>query len=477
MSQRSLRATPTPSTRQGDCSSSPDTSENTTSTLPTVAQPTTMWQRPGQICLRVCGGPDEGTVFKVDAGSVQQVQGGRSRYGEIVLNDEHVSGVHFELALDSRENLILTDRGSTNGVFVDNVRVLQAPLQPGSTFRVGESFLQLLSAEPVAVKVSARPQFGAVFGESPVMRELFAKLEKIAAIDRKIDRRLPVLLTGSTGTGKELVARELHAHSKRRDGPFVAINCAAIPAGLAESFFFGHRRGAFTSANEQLGCFEAASGGTLFLDEIGELPLEIQPKLLRVLQEGVIHRVGEHQPRSVDVRLFSATHRDLRRMVSDGEFREDLYFRLRGVVVSIPDLAARVDDIIPLAKRFLAQLAKNADANVELGESAYSALQAHPWPGNVRELRRVIETAYCLTESSKIEAAELGLEPGRDPSATVEFPEAIFNENIKEARAGFERLYYRRLLSTPGTLAEKAKRAGISTEGLRLVRKRYNLDA
>lgn len=447
--------------------------ETTASTVPAESGFSSSWKRPGRIRLRVCSGPDRGVTIDLDAGHTRSLLGGRSRVNDIVLNDEHVSGAHFELSVDPRDGVILHDLGSTNGVLVDNVRLLQARIGPGSTFRVGESTLELISAERVAVPLSPKSSFGAVFGVSPVMRELFARLEKIATIDR-----LPALLTGATGTGKELVAKALHQNSSRARGPFVAVNCATITASLAESYLFGHRRGAFTGADEQIGCFEAANGGVLFLDEIGELPLELQPKLLRALQEGEITRIGEHTPRKVDVRVISATHRDLRRMVTQESFRDDLFFRLRGLAVELPRLSERPEDIVPLAERLLAQLADNGGARKQLNQAAREALISHPWPGNVRDLLSVIETAYFLSETETIGSGDLNLDPWRPPDecAAIPIPASIFTRPIKAARTGFDELYFKRLLASSGSLAEKAHRAGMSAEGLRLARKRLNLD-
>lgn len=446
--------------------------ETTACTVPSLVGLSPSWSRPGRIRLLVTSGPDRGLKIELDTGHTRRLLGGRSRVNDIVLNDEHVSGTHFELSLDPEVGVVLRDRGSTNGIIVSGVRLLSAILGPGSAFQVGETVLELVSADCVAVPLSPNATFGSVFGVSPVMRELFIRLEKIAAIDR-----LPALIIGATGTGKELVAKALHGHSPRASGPFVAVNCATITASLAESYLFGHRRGSFTGAGEQVGCFEAATGGTLFLDEIGELPLELQPKLLRVLQEGEITRIGEHKPRKVDVRVISATHRDLRRMVTEESFRDDLFFRLRGLMVELPRLCERLDDIIPLAERHLGQLADNGGACKSFGEDAKTALLAHSWPGNVRDLFNVIETAYFLSESVLIGADDLNLDPWRPADeGAVSIASSIFSRPLKVARAEFERIYLKRLLASSGTLTDKAQLAGMSAEGLRLARKRHVLE-
>ncbi|MEZ4448420.1 MAG: sigma 54-interacting transcriptional regulator [Nannocystaceae bacterium] len=436
--------------------------EITTRRLPTS------WRRPGRITLRVCEGPDQGTEVVLDGDCAQRLHGGRAPVNNLVLNDEHVSGSHFELSLHPRDGVLLRDLGSTNGVLMDNTRLVEAWLGPGAVFKVGNSAIQLVSTDPVAVPISAETSFGGVFGQSLVMRELFANLEKAS----RMDPRLSVLLTGDTGTGKELVARALHDASHRK-GAFVAVNCAAISPQLAESYLFGHRKGSFSGATEDRpGCFEEANGGTLFLDEIGELPLDLQPKLLRTLQEGELCRIGEHRPKKVDVRVISATHRDLRWMVTQNKFRDDLFYRLARVPISLPALRDRPEDIAPLADRFLVQLADNGGPARGLALDARKAILAHPWPGNIRELRNVIETAYFMADGPSIRAADLRLEPWGPVEETVGVRAQVFDLPLKEAREEFERLYMRRLIASPGTLASKAKRAGITDEGLRQARKR-----
>jgi two-component system NtrC family response regulator len=218
-----------------------------------------------------------------------------------------------------------------------------------------------------------------------------------------------VLVLGETGTGKELVARAIHDQSRRAEMPFVAINCGALPESLIESELFGHRRGAFTGADEhRVGLFEVASGGTIFLDEIGELPKAMQAKLLRVLESGEIRRVGDNESFTVDVRVVCATHRDLEEMVSEGEFREDLMFRINTFEIRLPPLRERIDDIPELARHLLKRFRPSARAKDELfTPDAIATLQAHFWPGNVRELANVIEHAAILCDEGPLGAAHL----------------------------------------------------------------------
>lgn len=427
------------------------------------------WRRLGKLTLRVIDGPDQGTEVVLDGRCGQRLQGGRAPVNDIVLDDEHVSATHFELSLQASDGVRLRDCGSTNGVLMDNARIIDAVLGPGAVFRVGSSAIQLVSTTEVAVPLSTDVHFGDAFGVSSLMRELFAMLAKIA----KADARMSVLITGETGTGKELVAQGLHAQSLRHKGPFVAVNCATIAPQLAESYLFGHRKGSFSGAHEdRLGCFEEANGGTLFLDEVGELPLDLQAKLLRALQQREISRIGEHRPRRVDVRVISATHRDLRWMVTENKFRDDLYFRLAQVPVSIPPLRERPEDIMPLVERFLAELAENGGPRRRIGDDAREVLLAHTWPGNVRELRNTLDVAYFMAEAAILTVSDLRIQAWGPVGGTLGLCAKVFDMELKDAREEFERLYLKRLLVSPGTLTSKAKRAGISDEGLRLARRR-----
>jgi len=246
-----------------------------------------------------------------------------------------------------------------------------------------------------------------VVAESPAMRAV------LELCDRAAPARAPVLIQGESGTGKELVARRLHYLSERVAGPFVAVNCKAFSAGVLESELFGHEKGAFTGAQAaRAGCFERADGGTLFLDEIGEVDLDFQGKLLRVLQEGEVLRVGGTAPRRVDARVVSATNRDLREEVRAGRFREDLYFRLNVIPVQVPPLRARREEIVPLARHFLARHAAEAGRALTLGDEAVARLLAHDWPGNVRELENAIERAVVLARTETIVPEDLLLEGG-----------------------------------------------------------------
>jgi len=237
------------------------------------------------------------------------------------------------------------------------------------------------------------------------MQALYRKIRKVAPANAT------VLIQGESGTGKELVARALHNLSKRAKAPLISVNCAAIPESLIESELFGHEKGAFTGASAaRTGLIEAANGGTLFLDEIGELPLEAQARLLRVLQEGEIRRIGSVQSQKVDVRLIAATHRRLKRLASSGQFREDLFYRLNVISLELPPLRERGQDVLEIARSFLARQNAEQGSDLYLSRAAEQAISQYPWPGNVRELENAIERASILCEQRQIEADLLGID-------------------------------------------------------------------
>src|SRR5919199_662096 len=270
---------------------------------------------------------------------------------------------------------------------------------------------------------SRRYGFPRIIGESESLKTAVAETQRVATTDTT------VLLLGESGTGKELFARAVHHLSPRRDKPFVAINCAAIPETLIESELFGHEKGAFTGASERRpGKFELASGGTIFLDEVGELPLAAQGKLLRAIEEKVVDRVGGRAPVPVDVRVVAATNRDLRSAAEAGGFRRDLYFRLAVFPVTIPPLRERGDDVVLLARHFASQLGRELRRReAVLTEEAVAALRTHPWPGNVRELENAIERACILADSSTLTPADLGLAAGARGADNVDEGRAVFD--------------------------------------------------
>jgi DNA-binding NtrC family response regulator len=330
---------------------------------------------------------------------------GKAPTNDLVLADDTVSRNHCELHRTS-EGIHVKDLGSTNGTRIDGTRVQDALLGPGSVLRVGEVEIALRPApQKVEVLPSNKEEFGGALGRALSMRTIFGVLERIAPTDAT------VLLEGETGTGKDVLARAVADGSPRASKPFVVVDCGAVSYSLIESELFGHERGAFTGAvAARQGAFELAEGGTLFLDEIGELPLDVQPKLLRVLETREFRRVGGNKTQQANVRVIAATKRNLLREVHAGKFREDLYFRLAVVPVTVPPLRARREDI-PLLAQHILDITAKSDANAPevhtLGPEAVEALMAHDWPGNVRELRNVLERAVYLARATG--SSELGL--------------------------------------------------------------------
>ncbi len=311
---------------------------------------------------------------------------GSAEHNDIVVEDPKVSRVHAELELRS-DGLWIRDVGSRNGTFVGGVLVAEARIGKDQPVVIGGTTLQA-NYHDVLLPADAwsEAHFGPLVGPSATMRVLFATLARVGATESS------VLVQGESGTGKELVARAIHEASPRARGPFVVVDCGAIPESLFESELFGHAKGAFTGASTtHIGALESANGGTVFLDEIGELPLSVQPKLLRALESRTIRRVGESTHHALDVRFVSATHRDLLRMVNEGSFREDLYFRLSVIPIIVPPLRDHTADIPALVARFLPQAHESV-----IGQDVMQALLARPWRGNVRELRNFVERALVL---------------------------------------------------------------------------------
>lgn len=432
-----------------------------------------------QVMLRVTQGPDRGAQLSL---ARSRITIGRSAVNDLVLTDVAVSGTHAEIVLSDR-GVEIHDLDSTNGTLIGALRVRAAWLEPGMRFFVGKTEIELLAADEVPIPISGRDHFAALYGRSPAMREVFATLERVAPTE------MSVLIGGETGTGKELVARALHDESHRQKGPFVVLDCGALPRELAEAAILGHKKGAFTGAvSDRPGSFEEAHGGTLFLDEIGELPLELQPKLLRVLDRREVQRIGESHVRPVDVRVVAATHRDLRMMVGEGRFREDLYFRLSVMSVELPPLRERGDDVIMLAERFLEEFVRTHPRDVvkpQLGQAARDALLSQKFPGNVRQLKNMIQRAAHLCRHGVIEPSDLHLGRRDEPPSvpTVE-GEAIntglfdlpFKDGKQQLVDAFERSYFRRLLEkTDGNLSRAAGEAGITRYYLRELLKRLGM--
>jgi transcriptional regulator with GAF, ATPase, and Fis domain len=387
----------------------------------------------------------------------------------IVVSDPAVSRIHAEL--DCRDDgLWLRDLGSRNGTFIDGVQVLVGRVPDGGSVRVGSTTIAVAYEKtPRPVELWPADRFGPLLGSSLPMRELFARLAKIARTDST------VLVQGETGTGKELVAAAIHESSSRAAKPFVIVDCGALPETLLEAELFGHTKGAFTgAAAARVGAIEAADGGTVFLDEVAELPIALQPKLLRVLESRAIRRVGETAYRKVNVRFVSATNRDVRTMVNEGAFREDLYFRLAVLPVLIPPLREHLEDVPLLMKSFV-------PPGTPLGPDVMGDAARRPWRGNVRELRNFVERVVALGDREALSLQSPATPAVTDASApwsrVCDSLSAALDRPIREARStwldAMEQAYVARLLQRHGgNVALAAEAAGIDrTHIYRLIRK------
>jgi transcriptional regulator with GAF, ATPase, and Fis domain len=416
--------------------------------------------------MRVLRGADAGTEVVLERGSLLVGSAGSN---DVVLSDPTVSRAHLELRV-LEEGIEARDLGSSNGTFLGGTRITCGTLQGPTVIKVGKTELIIEPADRQIEIGTDVEQLGAMVGTSCVMRELFGKVVRIAPAN------VSVLLQGETGTGKELVAQELHQHSTRAGGPFVVVDCGALPGGLVESELFGHLRGAFTGAvASRAGAFESASGGTLFLDEVGEMPLELQPKLLRVLEQRQVKRVGDDRVRDVDVRVVAATSRDLSAEVKRGKFRSDLFFRLAVVKLSIPPLRERLSDLEVLTRRIAADV---AGREVAVPEAVIAELATHSWPGNVRELRNVVSHALALRRDAAILElpAVLGLE-GQVTALPSEPGEPIGYRSAKRrAVDAFEVRYLTDLLERHAwNVSSAAREAGVDRNYLHRLMKRHGI--
>jgi DNA-binding NtrC family response regulator len=436
--------------------------------------------------LEVVAGADKGLVRDFEAPTIRL---GARRGNDLQLADTRVSGLHCEIQLDER-GYRLRDLDSTNGTFVSGYRINDIYVSPGTVFQLGSTKVRFEPlGESVEIELSAADACGGIVGKSVQMREMFARVDKLAA------SHATVLITGETGTGKELVAEALHERSDRATGPFVVLDCGSIPQNLIESELFGHEKGAFTGATHTYaGAFERAHGGTLFLDEIGELPLGMQPKLLRVLERKEVRRIGGSKVEQVDIRVVAATNRDLGVEVNRGRFREDLYYRLAVARVHVPPLRERREDIPLLVEHFLTITPGGAGA--KLDDATVDLMTRHDWPGNVRELRNVIERAVLLCDSATggiaLSRTAIGGAVGRAvpiassggaPRAGAESLHVAIDTTVpfKMAKQSlveeFERRYVQQLLDQHGgNISAAARAAGIDRMSIHKMLHRLGVD-
>ncbi len=409
-----------------------------------------------KVRVAVIEGPDAGKHFDSDDEMLVRI-GTRENNG-LVLSDKSVSGYHIEIS-GTQAGWRLRDVGSTNGTFVSGMRVFDLVLRSGTVVALGRTKLRVdaIHDEPVRAALHPAGRFGDMVGQSVVMRRLFSRIAQVARAHST------VLITGETGTGKEAVAEALVQASLRSSEPFVVIDCSALPQNLIESELFGHVKGAFTGAvSDYRGAFERADGGTIFLDEIGELPLDLQPKLLRVLERREVRRIGAERTRAIDVRVIAATNRVLATEVNERRFRQDLYYRLSVVNVHIPPLRDRREDIPLLIEHFYQRLADGyrgptlAEITERLCDNDYT------WPGNVRELRNAVERAFHVPDEDPFFAGGEPLHPDTRPEAIHVDLTVPFKTAKQKLIDAFEKEYLQAMLkATRGNISEAARRAQI----------------
>ena len=390
---------------------------------------------------------------------------------DLVLSDRLVSRFHCILER-SGHGFRLTDAGSTNGTWMAGLRIRDADIVHESRIELGESTVRVRDADAVSeTEVPYALSFGSLHGVSVPMRRLFQVLPRVAKSSAD------VLIEGENGTGKEVIATELVQRSARADRPLVIVDCGAISPGLIESELFGHVRGSFTGASrDRAGAFEEADGGTVFLDEIGELPLDMQPKLLRALASREIRRVGEGRVRKIDIRVIAATNRRLEREVNGGRFREDLYYRLSVVTIRVPPLRERKDDIPALVSYFLNELGAQ-DKEQLFSPEVLKAMTGYEWPGNVRELKNQVERRIVMGNDDSLVAPDEAARPAQ-PAGGARAPdiEMPFKEAKDEMVAKFERDYLGALLEwAGGNVSRAARKANLDRMYLHRLLQRHGI--
>ena len=440
---------------------------------------------PEVVSLRKCqlivvDGPNRGKKLTLDQ---KLTKVGKRDTNNLVIMDKTVSREHMEIEYTA-DSFLLRDLESTNGTFLNGSRVKEAYLSPGDLIKVGNTTMEFVAFdEKVKIEPSEKEEFGMLVGRSRKMRQIFSILEKISPT------HATVIIEGETGTGKELVARAIHENSQRKGKPFVVFDCSAVAPNLIESELFGHEKGAFTGAiKSRRGAFEAASGGSIFLDEIGELTLDLQPKLLRALEQREIKRVGGNVQVKVDVRVICATHKNLRTEIDEGRFREDLYYRLSVVKVSLPPMRDRLEDIPKLIERFLTvgkyNLLPDGSLKVRrVEDDALKMLARYQWPGNVREISNVLERAVSFVDGDSISKPHLDFifaEMAAGEERTERMMAVDVDKPFKDAKQHiveeFEKEYLTELLQKHHhNLSKAAREAKIDRKHLRNLLKKYDI--
>ncbi len=421
--------------------------------------------------LSVVDGPEKGKKYSLVKSTTKI---GKKENNDFIVEDATVSRNHMMIEYNS-DSFLLKDMKSTNGTFLNGTKVKEAFLVPGDRIKLGNTTIEFVAfEEKVRIEPSESEVFGAMVGKSLKMRQIFGILEKISPT------LATVIIEGETGTGKELVARAIHENSPRKNRPFVVFDCSSVAPNLIESELFGHERGSFTGAvKSRRGAFEEANGGTISLDEIGELTLDLQPKLLRALENREIRRVGTNLQVPIDVRVVCASNRNLKKEVNDGRFREDLYYRLSVVKILIPPLRDRVEDIPLSVEKFLrdGKFNKNPDGTLhvtKVDDDALKGLQRYQWPGNVRELQNCIERAVIMARDEAIVPADfppqirmLSMEGERDG---FDIPYGISLDEMERA------LIVKTLAETGGNRTKTSEILGINRRTLQNKLREYGLN-
>jgi transcriptional regulator with GAF, ATPase, and Fis domain len=440
-----------------------------------VSRPTL--EKVHRLSIAVARGRDAGKLVEPEAGHVASV--GTAADNDLVLTDDAVSRYHLELAV-TPDGIAVRDLGSTNGTFAGNVRVRDAVVPRGSQLRVGSTVLMLDAADAPRPAAEPPPELPGMVFASESMREVARRVRMLAAVTTS------VLVHGETGAGKELVARAVHELGPRKAAPFVVVDCASIAPTLLEAELFGHEKGAFTGAlRERAGAFERAHGGTVFLDEVGELPPLAQASLLGVLERKRFRRVGGDREITVDVRVVSATNRDLRGEVNRGSFRADLYFRLAGARVVVPPLRERPEDVAVLVRHFALEM--TGSEALPIAPELLAALAEQHWAGNVRELRSAVErvVAFGATElgamlddaaPSASATSSVAPPPAAPKAGADDAPIERYRDAKANAVAAFERGYLENVIARcDGNASEAARRAQMDRPYLLALLRRYGL--
>ena len=394
---------------------------------------------------------------------------GRNEACDIVFDDKKISAVHLELVATER-GVRVRDLGSRNGTFLGDTRVGEVYLLKPCVVTVGDSALEFSPSNPEQVDIPDVAEFGPLVGAGVAMRGVFERLRKAAPTE------LTVLILGETGTGKELVAQAIHQASNRANKPFVVVDCGAIPPTLAEAALFGHERGAFTGAvDKRISPFVEADGGTIFLDELGELPVDVQPKLLRALAEQRVKSVGSNNYRPFNARIIAATRRDLVREVNAGTFRSDLYFRVAQLRVELPALRERLEDIPSLVRKMVLEIGDKS-AYARITNDSLERLMRHDWPGNVRELRNVVSVALAFGKEGPLDLAAHLAPLTTSTSEATPTRGRTFQDAKRDVLARFEREYFTALYAEcNGNVSEIGRRAAMERAHVRGYLRRHGI--